>query len=85
MNTILDNMAQKNTNNESKDADFQVLIQQLNAVEQKWLIRILLKDLRLGLQQKKIFTGLIIFLLYIAETVTNLFILQVNTKEIRCS
>lgn len=55
LNTILDNIAKKNAETESKDGEFQELIQQLNAVEQKWLIRILLKDLRLGLSQNKIF------------------------------
>ncbi|XP_046628908.1 DNA ligase 4-like isoform X1 [Neodiprion virginianus] len=54
VNTILDNIAEKNASNSSKDGEFQQLIQQLSAVEQKWLIRILLKDLRIGLSQKKI-------------------------------
>ncbi|XP_048509879.1 DNA ligase 4 isoform X2 [Athalia rosae] len=54
INAILDNIAIKNANNQSKDVEFQELIQQLNAVEQKWLIRILLKDLRIGLSHNKI-------------------------------
>ncbi|XP_046751398.1 DNA ligase 4-like [Diprion similis] len=57
VNTILDSIAEKNASNISKDGEFQKLIQQLSAVEQKWLIRILLKDLRFGLSQKKILSA----------------------------
>ncbi|XP_043277633.1 DNA ligase 4 [Venturia canescens] len=55
VNTALDEIARRNAENQSKDEVFLRLIKQLGAFELKWLTRTILKDVKLGLGQKKVF------------------------------
>ncbi|XP_012285410.1 DNA ligase 4 [Orussus abietinus] len=55
INTFLENVAARNAANQSKDQEFQIITREISAFELKWLTRIILKDLRLGMGQKRIF------------------------------
>ncbi|XP_016845791.1 DNA ligase 4 isoform X1 [Nasonia vitripennis] len=55
VNEFLDNIAACNEENRSKDEHFRHLTSKVNAMELKWLTRLLLKELKLGLAQKKVF------------------------------
>ncbi|XP_015585173.1 DNA ligase 4 isoform X6 [Cephus cinctus] len=52
INAALDRIVDKN-----KDTEFQKLARELSAEEFKWMIRIVLKDVRLGMGHKKIFAA----------------------------
>lgn len=60
VNEFLDNIAACNEENRSKDEHFRHLTSKVNAMELKWLTRLLLKELKLGLAQKKVFEGILI-------------------------
>lgn len=47
--------AYQNNNRQTIEVDLQELIQKMSALEQKWFVRIILKRLRLGIGEKKIF------------------------------
>jgi DNA ligase-4 len=57
INTFLDDVAKYNELNYKQDELFNHIIRKISAIELKWLTRILLKDLKLSLTQKKIFEG----------------------------
>ncbi|XP_060868826.1 DNA ligase 4 isoform X1 [Metopolophium dirhodum] len=56
INQILDEIAMKHATNESREVEqiLQSMLLKLSANEQKWLIRLLLKDMRLGIAHTKI-------------------------------
>lgn len=57
VNQFLDNVAFLNKTNQNKDQLFAYFMCNINALELKWLTKILLKELNLGMAQKKIFEG----------------------------
>lgn len=59
VNTALDEIARRNAENQSKEEIFLRLLKQLGASELKWLTRTILKDVKLGMGQKKVFEGTI--------------------------
>ncbi|XP_035724247.1 DNA ligase 4-like [Vespa mandarinia] len=54
INIFLDNISKANQTNNSKDELFKELFRQISALELKWLTRIILKDLKLGVGTKKL-------------------------------
>ncbi|KAL0100095.1 hypothetical protein PUN28_019510 [Cardiocondyla obscurior] len=54
MNEFLDSITEKNVTKEQKVETFRVLFRHITGFEMKWLTRIILKDLRLGIGQQKI-------------------------------
>ncbi|XP_011501770.1 PREDICTED: DNA ligase 4 [Ceratosolen solmsi marchali] len=58
INIFLDDVAKYNELNYKKDELFIHIIRKINAIELKWLTRILLKDLKLNLSQKKMFKAM---------------------------
>ena len=56
-NEFLDSVAEKTSTNQRKDAVFLTIAKKLSAFEFKWLTKIILKDLKLGIGKKKIFEG----------------------------
>ncbi|XP_043255246.1 DNA ligase 4 isoform X1 [Colletes gigas] len=54
INLFLDNISSKNDNIRQKDETFKVLLGKTNALEFKWITRIILKDLKLGIGMKRI-------------------------------
>lgn len=56
INSFLDDISKKDLD-QGRDI-FRILLQQMSAFELKWLIRIILKDLKLGIGTKKILEGL---------------------------
>ncbi|KAL5243761.1 hypothetical protein ACI65C_011171 [Semiaphis heraclei] len=56
VNQLLDEIAMKHATNESREVEqiLQLMLLKLSANEQKWLIRLLLKDMRLGIAHTKI-------------------------------
>ncbi|XP_022180301.1 DNA ligase 4 isoform X4 [Myzus persicae] len=56
VNHLLDEIAMKHATNESREVEhiLQLMVLKLSANEQKWLIRLLLKDMRLGIAHTKI-------------------------------
>lgn len=55
INLFLNNISLKNNR---KDEIFKFLLEKTNALEFKWITRIILKNLRLGITSKKILQGL---------------------------
>ncbi|KAK2580191.1 hypothetical protein KPH14_012455 [Odynerus spinipes] len=54
INTFLDDLSRTNETNNNKDELFKTLFRQISALELKWLTRIILKDLKLGVGTKKL-------------------------------
>ncbi|KAH0534504.1 DNA ligase 4 [Cotesia glomerata] len=54
INSLLDKIAEKNRQNKSKDPEFIRIAQQCSALEIKWLTRIILKSIRIGVGEKQI-------------------------------
>ncbi|XP_066582786.1 DNA ligase 4-like isoform X2 [Prorops nasuta] len=54
INKFLDDVSQGNMKDRRKDELFKELVEELSALELKWLTRIILKDLKLGIKKKKI-------------------------------
>lgn len=57
VNTALDNIARLNAENKSRDDEFFRLVKQLGPLELKWVTRTILKDLKLGMGQKRVLEG----------------------------
>ncbi|XP_033227541.1 DNA ligase 4, partial [Belonocnema kinseyi] len=58
INDFLDSIANKNISTQNKDAMFLTIAKKLSPLEFKWLTKIILKDLQLGIGKKKIFEAL---------------------------
>lgn len=58
INIFLDDISQASKMNSSKDELFKALFRQISALELKWLTRIILKDLKLGVGTKRLLQGL---------------------------
>lgn len=58
VNEFLDNIADCHQANRSKDEHFRHFTSKINATELKWLTRLLLKELKLGLTRKKALEGI---------------------------
>ena len=56
-NSALDRISQINAENKSKDEEFVRLVKKLDPTELKWMTRTILKDLKLGMGQRKVFEG----------------------------
>lgn len=54
INIFLDDISKKNVIMQEKIETFRVLFRQITGFEMKWITRIILKDLRLGIGTKKI-------------------------------
>ncbi|XP_076659516.1 DNA ligase 4 isoform X2 [Halictus rubicundus] len=54
INVFLDNISSKDEILQQKDETFKILLGKINALEFKWITRIILKDLKLGTRGKKI-------------------------------
>ena len=59
INLFLDDLSSKNKTGLSKNETFKVLFGKINALEFKWITRIILKNLKLGIRTKKILQGLL--------------------------
>ncbi|GLG98951.1 DNA ligase 4 [Gryllus bimaculatus] len=59
VNNYLDNIALKNASNDRRGMELELIqmLKDMSAFDQKWLIRILLKDMKLGLGQTSIFNA----------------------------
>ena len=57
MNEFLDSVAECHEKNQNKNEIFLHFMRKITALELKWLTRILLKDLKLGMTQSKTFEG----------------------------
>ncbi|OAD59332.1 DNA ligase 4, partial [Eufriesea mexicana] len=55
INLFLDNISAKNETDRYKDEIFKILIEKTNSLEFKWITRIVLKNLKLGITRKRIF------------------------------
>lgn len=58
INIFLDDISEASKMNNSKDELFKELFRQISPLELKWLTRIILKDLRLGVGTERLFRGL---------------------------
>lgn len=58
INLFLDNISAKSDVERHKDEMFKILVEKTSALEFKWITRIVLKNLKLGITRKKIFQGL---------------------------
>lgn len=58
INLFLENISSGNETVQQKDETFKVLLGKINALEFKWITRIILKDLKLGIGTKRILQGL---------------------------
>lgn len=58
INIFLDDISEASKMNNSKDELFKDLFRQISPLELKWLTRIILKDLRLGVGTERLFRGL---------------------------
>ncbi|XP_076233598.1 DNA ligase 4 isoform X2 [Calliopsis andreniformis] len=54
INLFLDSISSPDETGQEKDKTFSVLLEKINALEFKWITRIILKDLKLGIGTKKI-------------------------------
>lgn len=54
VNVFLDNISEKNATPQQKIETFRVLFRQITGLEMKWITRIILKNLRLGIGTQKI-------------------------------
>lgn len=54
INTFLDGISERNVTMQQKVERFRVLFRQITGLEMKWMTRILLKDLRLGIGMQRI-------------------------------
>ncbi|XP_008556611.2 DNA ligase 4 [Microplitis demolitor] len=75
INFVLDKIAENNRQNKSKDSEFIYLVQQCGALEVKWLTRIILKSIRIGLGEKQILNAY-------HEDAESLFGEQSNLREV---
>lgn len=64
INLFLNNILLKNKADRPKDEIFKFLLEKTNALEFKWITRIILKNLKLGITSKKILQGLFSYILF---------------------
>lgn len=67
INLFLNDISLKNKADRPKDEIFKFLLGKTNALELKWITRIILKNLKLGITSKKILQGLFSCILFNIE------------------